>query len=172
MNIWLKSLIAIAVLAAVGVYGHSLGDDDGYARGHGEMLEVRRGWDADKLVWQRTSLDALTDSFSAHLMVEAKNERITRDKEKTIAQLRADAAGLQSQLAGLHNDTASYIAAAARGGQSGLGPSSAQLSAAVRTLGELFDACSARYGELAVEADLSYAAGVECEQRYDALTPK
>lgn len=172
MTAWLKPLLVVAVLTAAGVYVHRLGDDAGYARGHGEMLGVQRGWDAEKITWQRTTLDALTDAFSAHLMVQAKNERITREKEQTIAQLRADAAGMQSQLAGLHNDTAAYIAAAARGGQGGLGPGSAQLSAAVRTLGELLDACSARYGELAVEADLSYAAGVECEQRYDALTPK
>lgn len=170
---------AILVAALLGLvtyqivsFGHAqrkAGDSAGYQRGHAEAVDIQSRWDADKLNWQAQTIVAQQDAATRIQFLTKENERITHEKDQVIAELRVSAAAAGAQLAGLRQQVDAFTAAATGGGEACTGAGTASLCAAIETFRGLFKDSAARYVELASQADIDHAAGVECEQRYDAV---
>lgn len=142
----------------------------GLNAGRLEAATIQQRWDADKQAWQASTIKALQAAKDDAQRVSAENERITREKDKTIAALRADAGSSRAELAGLRDDLQALTATATGRGAGDQSTSVAGLREAIGTLGELFLRSGQEYQSLAEQADSARAAGAECEQRYDALT--
>ena len=167
------SLILIGLIAfGIHHYGSSrfdAGDKAGYERGHAEATDIQTRWDADKAMWQASSIAAVQDRDKRMQDLATQNERITHEKEHIISGLRVGIAAAGTELGRLREQTSAFAASATCSGAPDGGAGSARVSQAAATLAELFSESAGRYASLAAEADLSYAAGAECVQRYEAL---
>jgi hypothetical protein len=167
------ALILIAAAAfwldGYGADHFKAGDAAGYNRGHAEAQEIQRKWDADTLAWQASSMAAIQVQQRQVSDLQSANERITHDKDQTIAQLRTERAAAGSELGRLRQQTDAFAAATTGSGGAGSGAGAARVGQAIATLTELFEASAERYTSLAAEADIGYAAGIECAARYGAV---
>lgn len=144
-------------------------DAAGYARGHAEAVQVRADWQAEKLALQQASILALAEERDKRAALESQLQRIDHDHAQTVARLAAQRDAARADADGMRHDIAAVLTAATDGDQAPAAPSAARLGQAAGTLGELLGACVQEYQSLAADADADRAAGIQCQQRYDAL---
>lgn len=169
----LEALVVAAMVMGLCLYGlHLLHQRDAAHEAAG-AARVQAQWDHEKTIQQAAALKAQADHAAEVARVQAENERITNEHQKTIAAMAADRDSARRAVEQLRARIASITAGTgASGGGLPKASSPAADSSPASTLGNLLGTCAQRYQELAASADTDHAAGNECEQRYDALMPK
>lgn len=166
-GLWVAGGAAAIALSAIGVQTYRLGDAEK------DLAEARAEWAAKEADLSRRALEAeqrerQKEQDWARLQKEIRDATIDRLSEADAAASAADAAarGLRERvqaLAAAGRRTCGHPAAAGRG---------ASAPDQIGVLADVLGRADAAAGVLAAEADRRRAAGIACEQSYDALTAK
>lgn len=86
----LKLVAVLALVMGVYAWGHSRGDDAGYARGHAETMKVQHDWDADRARMAQAALAETEHHAQNEAAIAAEKEKA--DHVAQAAQVERDRA--------------------------------------------------------------------------------
>lgn len=152
---FIGGLVIAAILALVALtfqvkgWEHDL-RDQGYTKAKGEEAAARTIEEKH----QRTIENDRTEKLRS---AENANRKLVEKSQADARRAHASADGLRGDIADLRRRISGGDPAATGGGQ------------AADAIGNILGECGARYSGMAKEADDARAAGLLCEQAYDAL---
>ncbi|MBL0492805.1 DUF2514 family protein [Aeromonas veronii] len=164
---FLAGMLVIAVLAGSGIAlyrsGYSAGEE-------GERKTWQAKWDRQAAALAEARAQNLELAREEELRRQRAIEKVRQDAEQQIARVQTDAVAANVVAVSLREQIRRL---AARASQCASHSNSAQPSQAVEqpavVLADVLGRIDARAGELAAAYDLARAAGLACEQAYDAL---